>query len=115
MNPQDFNKLAKNRFAKCTELMGLKSNEYARDNDKLHNFKMAGLMQNVIPEQALMGMKVKHDVSIYDIVEDIYYGKLPSLDLLAEKISDEINYLVLLEALITERINKNNINITSGV
>ena len=109
MNSQDFNKLANNRFNKCKELLGLKSNEYSRDNDKLHNFKNAGRMLGEIPEIALMGMKVKHTVSISDIVWDIQMGKLPSLELLAEKISDEINYLVLLEALITERINKNTV------
>ena len=103
MNHETFCALAAKRFQACQDILNMKSKEYSRDEDKLHNFKLAGQMSGWPPEVALAGMKLKHDVSIADIVRDIYNGILPDEALLSEKITDSINYLVLLEALITER------------
>jgi hypothetical protein len=107
------------RFKKCKELMiGSKNVEYSRGGDKLHNFKKAGRIDSESPERALWGMFKKHLVSVQDIVNDIEneyrrldpdsYIKLPEPLILAEKITDSINYFVLLEALITERIQAQN-------
>jgi hypothetical protein len=50
-----------------------------------------------------MGFKLKHDVSIDDIVNDFATnGTIPDQALLEEKIGDEINYYVLLLALFQE-------------
>ena len=106
MNMEEFDKLLENRIMLLRRILSFKSSEYSRNNDKLHNFKRAGQMLNVSPEKALIGMKVKHDISILDIVNDIDNDKLPSIELLQEKIGDSINYLILLEALIKERIYK---------
>ena len=103
MNHETFVAIAAKRFQACTDILNMKSKEYSRDKDKLHNFKAAGQMLGCTPETALIGMKVKHDVSVIDIILDINAGKLPDEALLSEKITDSINYLVLLEALITER------------
>ena len=92
------------RFKKCKELLlGEKNVEYSRNGDKLHNFKVAAKMRNTTPENALIGMWVKQLVSIFDIVNDLKGEELPKRETLAEKITDSINYLILLEALITER------------
>lgn len=114
MNIEDFEKLSRNRFDACLGLMLCQKNEeYSRNGDKLHNFKQAARIDNESPERALWGMMKKHLVSIQDIINDINYMyetidhdteiKLPSEKILAEKIGDTINYIVLLEALITER------------
>lgn len=104
MNHETFCNLAAKRFQACQDILASKSKEYSRSGDKLHNFRAAAQIFGWQPEEALLGMKVKHDVSIIDIVEDIASsGALPDEKLLAEKITDSINYLVLLEALITER------------
>lgn len=84
--------------------MGGKSGEYSRNDDKLHNFKRAAGVLGTTPEKALLGMMTKHTVSILDIVDDLEKDKLPSAELLAEKIGDELKYLILLKALIMERI-----------
>ena len=47
-------------------------------------------------------MELKHYVSIMDIVDNIE-KELPSIEKLEEKFTDEINYLLLLKALILER------------
>ena len=106
MMHDDFITLANARFAACSKILAAKSQEYSRADDKLHNFKRAGEVLHVAPERALIGMKAKHDVSILDIVDDLTMGgHLPDEALLSEKIADSINYLVLLEALITERLH----------
>ena len=101
-----FRILTEARFKKCLDLMiGSKNAEYSRNGDKLHNFKQAAILQRCsTPEKALLGMWSKHLVSIIDIVYDLDAEILPDSDVLAEKITDSINYLVLLEALIIERI-----------
>ncbi len=56
------------------------------------------------PEKALLGMAIKHFVSIIDIVEDLDKGIIPSHGILDDKVTDILNYIVLLEALIKERL-----------
>lgn len=99
-----FQKILDFRFQACKAVLSTKSREYARSDDRLHNFKRAGAMLGVSPEQALLGMWSKHIISILDIVTDIVeYGNLPSDKIIEEKFTDSINYLTLLEALIIER------------
>lgn len=99
---EDFKILTVERFRACMDLMcGKKNEEYSRNNDKLHNFKVAGRILNCSPEEALKGMMIKHLVSIFDIIDDL--PKLPDEEILNEKITDSLNYIVLLEALIKER------------
>lgn len=107
MHIDDFEKLAKARFNYCLNLMvGQKHKEYSRNGDKLHNFKRAGQILNCSAEKALIGMLIKHLVNLLDIVDDLDNGILPELNILGEKTTDSIDYHVLLEALITERIRE---------
>lgn len=68
----------------------------------MENFKLAGAKTSKTPAEALMGMKAKHDVSIDDMVDMLKRGVVPSKEMVAEKIGDSINYLLLLEGLIEE-------------
>ena len=103
MNQETFNSVLDRRITLCREVLSGKSKEYARDEDKLHNFKRAALLENCTPEKALRGMFTKHIISVYDIIDDIEKGTIPTQHLLDEKIGDSINYLILLEALVNER------------
>ena len=110
MNNQTFNSLLENRITKTREVLGAKAGEYASEDDRLHNFKVAARFSatQITPEEALVGMWRKHLVSVLDIVDGITKGAkeglpLPSATLVDEKISDSINYIILLEALIHER------------
>ena len=100
MNDIEFIRIVENRFKNCLDILNIKKNEYARNNDRLSNFKEAAELLHCRPEQALIGMMVKHVVSIIDMVND---DKLPDQTVISEKTSDAINYLVLLEALFRER------------
>lgn len=116
MKPEKFDRLLKEIQYRTTDVLASKSAEYASDSDKLHNFKRAGAMEQCTPEKALVGMWTKHIISVLDIVDRIekenqkiglIYKLNPvywlSKKHLEEKITDSINYLILLEALIKER------------
>ena len=104
MNSERFNKVVKECIDSIESVLVKKAAEYSRNDDRLHNFRVAGRLKDETPEKALIGMKVKHTVSIGDIVNDLDNGILPTKELLSEKIGDEINYLILLKALVIERI-----------
>ena len=106
MKNKEFEKILKRRIKLTCDVLANKNAEYATNNDKLHNFKRAGTMLGCTSERALIGMKAKHDVSVLDIVDKLNSNELPSEKLLEEKIGDSINYLILLEALIKERLRK---------
>ena len=105
MSGEEFYKLTERRLEKTKYVLIEKGKEYSTDENKLHNFDKAAIKSNQSREKALKGMLLKHEVSIDDIVENIDKGKLPSRELLDEKIGDIINYYILLEACIVERIN----------
>lgn len=114
MNNTEFVEMAKNRVEKCLEILNIKKDEYARNENRLNNFYRAGEIQRITPEKALLGMLSKHLVSIIDIVEDIDKGIMPSQEILDSKIGDAINYHVLLQALITERIKNQKQEVSNG-
>ena len=102
MNAKDFDKIVAARMEWCMETLCAKGDEYARDGDRLWNFKVAARKLNCHPAQSLAGMMVKHTVSVDDIIDGLARGIVPPKELVAEKIGDSINYLLLLEGLIEE-------------
>src|SRR4030043_803807 len=106
MNTEEFNKLLEERIEKTREILGRKASEYASDEDRLYNFREAGRQLKITPEKALQGIKIKHDVSVDDLIDMTAKNDLKiTIELINEKIGDSINYLILLEALLKERIN----------
>lgn len=104
MNKIEFEEIVKNRCNDINEILTNKAKEYAK-LDRLHNFKEAGRILNITPEEALKGMTTKHTICINDMIEDCKYNNFDRpIEYVKEKIGDEINYLILLEALLTERI-----------
>lgn len=102
MNAKDFNEIVYNRMDWCEQILLVKGEEYSREGDRLWNFKSAGRKRNKHPAEALLDMKVKHDVSVDDIVDDLKRGVIQPKEFIAEKIGDSIDYLLLLEGLIEE-------------
>ncbi len=102
MDNQRFETIVRARCQRAIDTLTAKADEYAR-GDRLSNFKqIAGLMQ-VTPEKALVGLVSKHIVALYDFVNDIERGTLQSSSRWDEKIGDIIAYMILLDALVTER------------
>jgi len=105
--PNNLSELLDSRFEKTRTTLGSKAEEYASENNRLHNFDVAARILDVTPEQALQGMMLKHIVSILDLVE--WAGAEPeriTSQLVDEKIGDTINYLILLEALLLRRMEE---------
>lgn len=105
MYHREFEILLEERINKIRTVLANKNKEYASGNDKLHNFKRAGLMLRCTSEKALIGMWTKHIISILDIVDKWENeNESPNIAQLEEKIGDAINYLILLEASFKERL-----------
>jgi len=84
------------------KVMCAKSSEYARGADKLHNFKRAAEIDGITPIEALRGMHLKHRTSILDMLDDLMQDKHHSKALWHEKLTDTLNYYILMWALLQE-------------
>lgn len=102
MDTEQFMKIARNRLIRCEYVLQPKGEEYSRGDDRLHNFKGAAEITGETPEEALEGMWLKHVQSVRDIIQDL--PNLPDEKTMDEKFVDAINYIILLEALIRERM-----------
>lgn len=103
MNEEKFSEILESRILKIREILGKKAGEYARNGDRLSNFKRAAAMLKSTPEKALVGAWSKHLTSILDMVDDLTSDVHSFAPMWEEKIGDAINYLILLEALLEER------------
>lgn len=102
MNPELFNQVVEEQMARCRDILVKKASEYA-PVDRLSNFKKAAGAQGLTLKQALAGMMAKHTISIYDM---IWSGEDYSLDLWEEKITDHINYLLILDCILEEELTE---------
>jgi hypothetical protein len=99
-----FAELLNRNISRCKDVLLRKQKEYATDDDRLHNFKIAAAFQQCTTEQALFGFLAKHLVSLSDMCKS---GEKYSEDIWDEKIGDSINYLLLLAVVVADgRENK---------
>jgi hypothetical protein len=98
MNTQEFNAMFEQTVDRCRSVLCHKADEYAEDDDRLHNFNIASILQGNTPIESLGGMMVKHTVSVYDLIRRTGRGAEISEAMWNEKIIDHINYLILLRA-----------------
>lgn len=98
MTTDTFNTLLEEQIERCRAVLVGKAKEYAT-SDRLHNFRVAASLQDCSPVQALAGMMAKHTVSVYDMCAS---GEKYPMELWQEKITDSLNYLFLLNALVRE-------------
>lgn len=103
MDNNEFNKVVENRIESIRLVLGEKTAEYATEGDRFHNFRVAARLENTTPMKALLGMRVKHEVSVRDLV---YGDTVLSKKIIEEKIGDNINYLILLEGLLKEKLHE---------
>ena len=96
-----FDQIRERRIELIRYVLNSKKEEYAKgDTNRYHNFDRASRILEVSPPRALIGMFVKHLVSVLDIVDNYDKGNFPTEELVDEKIGDAINYLILLEGLL---------------
>ena len=99
MNKNEFTALTKARFAACESILKEKNDQYGED--RLSGFKTNSDFVKIAPEQ-LASMKLyNHMKNVFDMVN---VGSVSGKDLEAfqSEVTDTINYLVLLEGLVSE-------------
>jgi len=109
MELREFGNLLATRITKTQDVLGVKEGGYSSGGDRLFNFKESARLSDVpgeTPEQALWGMARKHLVCVTLMVAETAQGKAPTVRYIDEHLGDLINYLILLEALLLERILK---------
>lgn len=97
--PYSYEKAVEGIIAHCKDTLLKKHKEYATEDD-FHNFNVAAALQHITPEQALIGMMDKHVVSVHDLVNEHAEGRQVTAEKWREKIGDNINYLLILWAMI---------------
>ena len=105
MNSSEFDLVLEARLQKIKDVLYSKAKEYADgDRDRLHNFNKAAMMSGYSREEALWGFLLKHLVSVSDIIENTNVDRFPTREVIDEKIGDCINYFILLEACLVDRL-----------
>ncbi len=104
MQEKKFYKLVNRRFDKIISGLTSKGKEYSTKDNKLHNFDKGSRMTGNSREKVLMGFLLKHLISVEDIIDNLDKGILPNRELIDQKIGDIINYYILLEASLVDRL-----------
>jgi hypothetical protein len=99
MTQQDFERIVEEQLNTARDLLIIKGREYSLSEDRLEVFKKAAVLQGENVKQALCGMLAKHVVSIYDM--SMSRNEFTEARW-TEKITDSINYLLLLKAAVME-------------
>lgn len=103
MNQSEINEIFDATIKRSRDVLCSKADEYVgQQGDRLSNFKHAAHLQNVKLPTALAGMLCKHTVSVYDMISRYESGESFSEEKWSEKITDHINYLILLQAVLAE-------------
>ena len=105
MNNEAFEKIVNRQLDVCKNILNHKGTEYGgidATEDRLLFFKCAALLQGISTKEALAGMMIKHTISIYDMCKDSDHSPIEKWN---EKITDHINYLLLLKAIVSEENN----------
>ena len=111
MNQKEFNEVIGRQTDRCKSMLITKGSEYAPKAvknvavDRLAHFKKAAVVMNTTPKAALMGMLSKHLISVSDMCTDERQYAKEQWD---EKITDSINYFLILRAIVEEELNEEN-------
>ena len=99
MTSNNFNKVVENQLERIKTVLIKKQAEYNLDDDRLSVFKHAAALSGETPEQALYGFLLKHLISQADMIKS---GQKYSKSLWQEKITDILNYNILLIGLLED-------------
>ena len=103
MKAQVFDQYVAEQVDVCLKMLVGKGEDYAdtKEDDRLNHFKVAAGLMEVDQKVALIGMASKHFASVSKMCMS---GRDYSLDQWSEKITDSINYLLILWAMVHENI-----------
>jgi len=98
MDTKKFEAVVQLQHTRCLNVLVDRKKRYARGEDRLEQFKVAAQLSRTTPIKALGGMMSKHTTTLYDLIE--HGGPARLWD---EVLTDNMNYLHLLNALLVER------------
>lgn len=104
MEPEAFGEILEQQLARVSSILGIKTREYATDEDQLKNIREAAKLQNIALTEAVAGMMAKHTVSIYAMIRDTTRDY--PMTMWDEKITDHIIWLILLRAVLEDDYNE---------
>lgn len=100
MDSDTFNAIISEQQERSADVLMSKNRGYATE-DRLHNFRVAAALGKTSLAEALAGMMAKHTVSVYDMCKSSTEYSIATWD---EKITDHINYLLILRAVVEEEL-----------
>tara|TARA_Y100000361_G_scaffold135648_1_gene135741 strand:+ start:335 stop:649 length:315 start_codon:yes stop_codon:yes gene_type:complete len=104
MKLSKFKSLLHSIFKRSEDTFTVKRAEYADDIDVFENIRNGvGFSLNSEPEHVAWSYAAKHLESIQSIIRKLPNEK-PSEELINEKFGDAINYLIIIEGLLKERL-----------
>jgi hypothetical protein len=110
MNRKDFNEIVKKRQELIERVLVNKGAEYANEQNVFYNFEKAvGISFSNSREMVAWEYMTKHLQSIKDLIDaDSKQGpkQYPAIPTVEEKIGDAINYLILIEAMLKQKLLK---------
>jgi hypothetical protein len=84
-----------NTLEQLKELLVVKSKEYVKSSDPLHNFSVGATITGQCPARVLDGFLLKHYVSYRDMLTDIEAGRVVPEAKIHEKFNDILVYFLL--------------------
>ena len=99
MTTERFNEVVKDLTTQIKNTLIRKAGEYNLDDDRLSVFKHGAVMSKETPEQVLYGFLLKHLISQADMIST---GEKYTKELWLEKITDIMNYNILLLGLLED-------------
>ena len=99
MTTERFNEVVKEQLERIEKLLVKKQAEYNLDADRLGVFKHGASMSKETPEQVLYGFFLKHLIQQADMIST---GEKYTKELWLEKITDIMNYNILLLGLLED-------------
>lgn len=99
MEKRDFDKLVDRQLHVCKDILTAKGGEYAPSADRLAHFKHSASLMRTTPQMALFAFMAKHLISLEEMCES---NDDFTAERWEEKITDSINYLILLKAIVME-------------
>jgi len=102
----EFEKQVAALFDKCFTTLVEKDVEYAGHGDAFEAFREAARVEGVIPEEIARRYRLKHDMSLKKLLNDIQDGHDEALteEFIKEKCGDIICYTALIYGMLLERI-----------
>jgi hypothetical protein len=101
MNSKIFDELVKEEIKYVESLLLSKGEEYSSSLDRFHNFNEGSFEVKLSREKYLECLFQKHITSIRDII-NTWPTKKASKERVREKITDAINYLLILQVMLLE-------------